>query len=207
MLADFRNLQHKSASGIADQLTAIRKIRFDSKFDITDLKCHRKSQSMCSMQELSIFRLTSTVAMLLFAAVAVAAEDEDERGSLHEAQLMVSQAIELFDSEGAESAFERFNENPAPKFKHKDLYIFVLSANDATIVAHAGVPSIVGTDVRLLIDPNGLNIGNAILDGVSPSGAWVNYGSQTTVPGESIDKLSWVVRHEGFIFGCGVYRY
>ena len=158
------------------------------------------------MQHLYIYRLTAIVALLLFAAVAVAAQDGDERGSRQEAQLMVSQAIELFDSEGAESAFEHFNENPAPKFKYKDLYIFVLSANDARIVAHANAPSIVGTDARLLIDSNGLNIGNVILDGASQSGAWVNYRSQTTVPGKFIDKFSWVIRHKGFIFGCGVYN-
>ena len=138
----------------------------------------------------------------------VEVETEDEtRGTAAQAQDMVKRAIALFDRDGAKAAFERFTNNPGSEFKHADLYIFVARANStALLVAHGADPSLIGVEGTSLIDPNGLNIGRAVLNTVTPEGVWVDYGWKDPVSGEILPKSSWVVSHKGYIFACGIYK-
>ncbi len=54
--------------------------------------------------------------------------------------------IALFDGEGVEAAFARFNDRPAPDFKNLELYIFVIRAKDALILAHGVARSPISAD-------------------------------------------------------------
>ena len=146
------------------------------------------------------------VSLLLLAAPAFSEEHKKKRGTPAQAQAMVARAVALFDEKGAEAAFERITNRPAPEFKHLDLYVFVGKAKNVTIVAHAQTRSLIGTDSTTLIDPNGLNIGRAILDMVKPEGAWVDYGWKDPLTGKIVPKSSWVVLHKGYIFGCGIHK-
>lgn len=136
----------------------------------------------------------------------LAGKDVQERGTPAQAKEMAAQAIALFDREGAKAAFARFNERPAPDFKHLDLYIFVARARDAVILAHGADRSLLGIDAATLVDPKGLNIGRAILARATENGAWVDYGWKDPVSGKVLPKSSWVVRHKDYIFGCGVHK-
>ena len=147
------------------------------------------------------------IAFVLLASPAAAGKEGKRRGTPAEAQAMVARAVALFERDGAEAAFDRFNNRPAPEFRHADLYIFVAKAQEgARIVAHAQTRSLVGTDAAALIDPGGLNIGRAVLANAKPGGAWVDYGWKDPLTGEIMPKSSWVVLHGGYIFGCGVHR-
>ena len=121
------------------------------------------------------------------------------------AQAMVAQAISLYDAKGGKAAFKRFNKKPAPEFKHLDLYIFVMNANNGKLVAHAQAPSIVGIDARGFIDPDGINIGQVLMDAANPVGAWVDYQSRYLGSDEIVLKSTWAVLHDGYIFGCGIH--
>ena len=88
---------------------------------------------------------------------------------------MVDRAVALFIKEGKKAAFDRFNKRPGPEFKHLDLYIFVLRARDATIVAHAQTPMLVGLNGLKLLDARGISIGRLIMGRVTTKGSWVDY--------------------------------
>ena len=143
--------------------------------------------------------------LLLLTAPALA--DEQKRGTPAQAQAMVARAVALFEEEGMKAAFDRFTNRPGAKFRHLDLYIFVLKAAEgARIVAHAQTRSLVGTNATTLIDPDGLNIGRAALEKATPQGAWVDYGWKDPLTGKVVPKSSWAVLHEGYIFGCGIHK-
>ncbi len=147
------------------------------------------------------------VSVLLLASPALADKHAQKRGTPAQAQAIVAKAVALFDKVGMKAAFDRFTNRPAPEFKHLDLYIFVLKAAEgARIVAHAQTRSLIGTNASTLIDPGGLNIGNAALAKATAKGAWVDYGWKDPITGKVVPKSSWAVLHKGYIFGCGVHK-
>ncbi len=159
------------------------------------------------MSKTFIATITILVSLLLIAAPAFADKHKQKRGTPAQARAMVARAVALFDKEGMRAAFDRFTNRPGAEFNHLDLYIFVLKAEKgARIVSHAQTRSIIGTDAASLIDPNGLNIGRAILDKATAKGAWVDYGWKDPLTGKVVPKSSWVVRHKGHIFGCGIHK-
>ena len=38
------------------------------------------------------------------------------------------------------------------------------------------------------------------------NGAWVDYRWEDPLTGKVVPKSSWVVLHNGYIFGCGIYK-
>jgi cytochrome c len=141
-------------------------------------------------------------AVLLFLP---AVQADETHGTAEEAQFMVEQAIGYFDKAGAEAAFAKFNTDPAPSFADRDLYVFVVD-DDGIAVAHAADPSQVGLDVAGLKDVDGKMFGQEILDMATPQGAWVDYKWKDPETGNIEPKSSWVVSHEGYIFGVGIYQ-
>lgn len=159
------------------------------------------------MRKTFIVTITILVSLLLITSPAFADKHAQKRGTPAQAQAMVAKAVALFEKEGLKAAFDRFTNRPGAEFNHLDLYIFVLKdAEGARIVAHAQSRSIVGTNASTLIDPGGLNIGRAILDQATAKGAWVDYGWKDPLTGKVVPKSSWVVRHKGHIFGCGIHK-
>ena len=56
-----------------------------------------------------------------------------------------------------------------------------------------------------LMDSRGKAYGKALLAGATAEGAWVDYSRVNPQSGKDEPKSSWVVLHDGYIFGCGVY--
>ena len=57
-----------------------------------------------------------------------------------------------------------------------------------------------------LKDANGKPFGSELFDKATQSGTWVDYVYKDPATGKEEPKSSWVVRHDGYVFGCGVYR-
>ena len=156
-------------------------------------------------------KTTLPVKIALFASLllltAPALADEPKRGTPAQAQAMGARAVALFEEAGMKAAFDRFTNRPGADFRHLDLYVFVLKAEEgARIVAHAVDRSLVGTKASTLIDPDGLNIGRAALKKATPQGAWVDYGWKDPLTGKVVPKSTWAVLHKGYIFGCGIHK-
>jgi cytochrome c len=146
------------------------------------------------------FALMPLLALVLFLPVPAMAQ---ERGTPDEAQAMVADAIAYTQEVGAQKAFAEMNAGD-PRFRDRDLYIFVVAA-DGAVVAHAADSGRVGLDARTLRDAADTAYGIMIVDHATPEGVWVEYLREDPTTGDVTPKASWVVRHGDYIFGCGVY--
>jgi cytochrome c len=142
----------------------------------------------------------------MLACVAAMAEEPaavTKRATAEEAQALVAKAIAYYDDTNLETAFAAFN-NREGEFVDNDLYIFVYGP-DRTIVSHGADVSLIGTPVDTLIDIHGKPFGAAIQDGATAEGVWVEYTWFNPVDKQLHPKSSWVVLHDGNIFGAGIY--
>jgi cytochrome c len=128
-----------------------------------------------------------------------------QHGTREQAEAMVAKAIALYDEKG-KAAFEVMDQGAASGFRQGDLYIFVLgTGQDARVVAHGLDLRRIGEAVAALNDSQGKAFGKEMLARATPDGAWVDYLRVNPQNGKDEPKSSWVVLHDGYIFGCGVY--
>lgn len=124
-------------------------------------------------------------------------------GTAEEAKALVAKAIALFKEQGTE-AFATMN-RPDGGFVDRDLYIFVIGP-DNKVVAHATDPSRLGRDLMTTTDADGKPFGREMIEAATAAGGWVDYKWRNYLTGQVEPKSSWVVKADGYIFGCGIYR-
>lgn len=151
------------------------------------------------------FRAAGLAAVAAIALIAVASCEEKaaERGTAEEAQAMVANAIAVFDAKG-ETVFADITQQKEG-YRDRDLYIFVIGP-DQKVVAHGGFAERVGINVLEQVDPDGKEYGKAFIAEATADGVWVDYKFNDPESGEVLPKSSWVVLHNGYIFGCGIYK-
>ena len=155
------------------------------------------------MKLTALVRLVSGLAIVFAATITPALAGQD-RGSPEEAQALVSRAVAMYDQAGAAATFAAI-EDPKGEFRDRDLYIFVFGPA-RTIVAHGVNHDLDGTVADTLKDVDGAAFGTRLVDDATSVGAWVDYKWNDPVSGEVLQKSSWVVRHDGHVFGAGVYK-
>jgi signal transduction histidine kinase len=153
------------------------------------------------MKIVSIGRLIVIVLSLLLVPALLTAQ---ERGTAAEAQALVARATALYDEAGRDAAFAAI-EDPDGDFVDHDLYVFVYGPG-RTIVAHGSNRALVGLVADTLIDVDGVPFGAMFMNEATESGTWVDYKWHDPVTREDLPKSSWVVRHDGYIFGSGIYK-
>lgn len=114
---------------------------------------------------------------------------------------LVEQAIARYDANGRDAIAEQYNR---PESVDGQWYVFIVDENDE-FLAHAATPERVGTDVKALTDANGYPHGQAIA-AATEAGGWLEYTRVNPATGMDQPKNSWVIRHDGLIFGSGYYR-
>jgi methyl-accepting chemotaxis protein len=139
-------------------------------------------------------------ALLLVLAGAAAASET--RGTPEEAQTMVERAVAAYDAHGP-AAFAQMTA-PSTEFRDRDLYVFVAGPDNRT-KAHGLDASQVGRDLTQVLDSAGRPFGKEIVEKADQRGVWIDYTWRDPITGKDIQKSSWVVRHHGYIFGCGIY--
>ena len=156
---------------------------------------------------IAMTRRTAVLAMAGAVGLAAlpATADEETRGTAEEAKAMVADAIAYYDEVGAEAAFKTFNTDPRPRFYDRDLYIFVI-ARTGKVVAQAADPNRVGIDAMTVVDAEGTPYGRQEVELPTPEGVWIDYVRTDPLTGEVKQKSSWVVAHDGYNFGCGIYK-
>ncbi len=146
--------------------------------------------------------LVAVVLALVF--VTPSGAQDQERGTAEEAQAMVAHAIEVFDEVGMGETLRRITLAPPPEFNDRDLYVFVLDTS-GSVAAHALYPESVGSNGLGAVDARGSYYVREMLNRASPGGVWVDYIFTDPQTGEPAPKSTWVVRHDMFIFACGIY--
>jgi len=116
---------------------------------------------------------------------------------------MVLDAIALYDKMG-DASFESFNS--APEFHDGNLYVFVFTDSDTMMMAHGANKDMIGKPVNELLDVNGDSIGKMIHEAATPDGAWIKYLWENPSDHKIYPKNSWVIKHDGYVFGSGSYE-
>jgi cytochrome c len=146
-----------------------------------------------------VMAITFLIGNMALAGVLSAAD----RGTEGQAKALVAKAIASYEANGR-AAFSKMTA-PSTDFTQGNLYVFVIGPDHRT-VAHGADATQVGKDVLALRDVSGKHYGKELFDKATPQGAWVDYVYKDPVTGKVAPKKSWVVRHEGYVFGCGVYK-
>ena len=114
----------------------------------------------------------------------------------------VNKAIDMYESEGLEATLAYYNTKES---MDGPWYVFIFDKDD-NIIAHAPDPSLVNGPASNAIGPNGYPAGEAIAAAADEDGEWFAYTYPNPDTGAIETKHSWMVRHNGFLFGSGWYE-
>ena len=142
--------------------------------------------------------------LLLCLALLAGPVAAQERGSARQAQEMVARAIALYDAVGMARALREITLDPQPRFRDRDLYIFVFDLT-GTNAASAVNPRAVGSNDYWARDADGRLFVQDMIARARPQGAWVDYRFPDPLTGDLMAKSSWIVLHDNLVFGCGIY--
>ena len=119
---------------------------------------------------------------------------------------LVEQAIQRYKTEGREATLEYIN---SPANLDGEWYVFLIDEDDI-LIGHPreelrGQYSIGDEIGELGVDITGYRYGE-LLHSVDEEGLWVDYFFLNIATGNHEYKHTWVVRHDGLIFGSGWYQ-
>ena len=124
----------------------------------------------------------------------------DIRGPAAFTRDFVQAALDRYDEQGREATLAHYND---PKSVEGAWYVFIIDDNDL-IVSQPVDPTLVGRDIKTIVGSNGYALGREIAK-ATEGGHWIHYPWPNPVSGQEELKHSWVIRHDGFIFGSGFY--
>ena len=147
----------------------------------------------------------TAVALAIVLSAFFSSSDDDSVDLVDREQFtvdLVQQALERYDRDGRDDTLKYYN---SPDGASGEWYIFILDA-EGTVVAHIN-QSLLGRGVKegLGVDATGYRFGEVML-GTTEAGLWVDYVFFNPKTGRQDVKHSWVVRHDGLIFGSGWYE-
>ena len=115
-------------------------------------------------------------------------------------QALVGQAIERYERDGLAASIEYHN---SPASVDGPWYVFIIDENGYAIAHHN--PDLRNRDPALRIDATGRFYGDD-LRAATEEGRWVDYVIVNPATGDNRQKHTWVVRHDGLLFGSGWYE-
>ena len=145
-------------------------------------------------------------AVSLMKAVAGFDLGDREYGNAEEAVALVKQACELYRNQGREALIAEVNKLGKGRFVDRDLYLMVIGANNAVLVAHGSNPRLLndGPKVR---DVDGRFFVREMVNAARAKGqGWIDYKWAHPVTNEITAKTSYFQRAGDLVIGCGIYR-
>ena len=112
----------------------------------------------------------------------------------------VQQAMNLYVALGLEETVTYYNTEESVDGQW---YVFIIDPDGYTIAHHN--PRFRGRDPSLRVDATGYFYGDDLLS-ATEAGHWVDYVLLNPESGENRQKHTWIVRHDGLLFGSGWYE-
>ena len=114
---------------------------------------------------------------------------------------LVNGAISRYKSDGRDATIAYYNTADSVDGQW---YIYIVDEDDL-VLSHAPSPSLVGTtDIKDLVGQDGYEWGKELAK-ATQAGHWVEYAWVNPATDAEETKRSWVIRHDGLIFGSGYY--
>ena len=119
-------------------------------------------------------------------------------------QAVVAQAVNLYEALGRDAAVSYYN---SPESIDGQWYVFIADEQDV-LIANARKPPLRGADPGPRDRANGYPAGEAVaaVARANPEGAWLEYVFPNPASGRYETKNSWVIVHDGLVFGSGWYE-
>ena len=117
-------------------------------------------------------------------------------------QAYVQAAIDYYEANGLDETVNHYND---PASVDGQWYIFIADETGRLIV-HGANHDLVGVPLDDVIDGNGYPSGRIVANDADEGGAWSEYVFFNPATGRSQAKHSWLVIHDGLIFGSGWYE-
>ena len=114
---------------------------------------------------------------------------------------VVQQAIDRYEADGRQETLGYYNRAESVDGQ----WYVVITDENATIVSHATLPQLVGRsilDPDVSTDSSGYYFGDIAAE-ASRQGRWITYLLDNPETGLEQTKHTWVVRHDGMLFGSG----
>ena len=115
-------------------------------------------------------------------------------------KFLVRDAISRYESEGLDATVAYYNTKESVDGQW---YVFIIDPDGYTIAHHN--PQFRGRDPSLRVDATGYFYGDD-LQSATEAGHWVDYVLLNPESGENRQKHTWIVRHDGLLFGSGWYE-
>ena len=115
-------------------------------------------------------------------------------------QHLVNEAVSMYETQGLEATISYYN---TAESVDGQWYVFIVDAEDS-FLSHAPSPSLLGTDLKAVVGSDGFELGKEIAK-ATEEGHWVEYLWPNPSTETEEMKRSWVIRHDGLIFGSGYY--
>ena len=166
---------------------------------------HRTVSAALSIRVLAALAMALAVAIGAHVGSAQAQETDDLRADpAAYTRAFVDQAIDRYEQNGLGETLAYYN---GAESIDGQWYVFILDVRDV-LVAHAGNPDLVGRHSSRVVGPNGYPTGEAVVAvaRANPEGAWLDYTFVNPASGSFETKHSWVVVHDGLVFGSGWYE-
>ena len=113
----------------------------------------------------------------------------------------VQAALDHYDRDGREATVAYYNSQASVEGQW---YVFIADENDL-FIAHPIMPELIGQDIKTFVGSDGYELGREIAR-ATEAGHWIHYlWPNPAAGGAEEPKHSWVIRHDGLIFGSGYY--
>ena len=113
----------------------------------------------------------------------------------------VQAALDRYDRDGREATIAYHNSQASID---REWYVFIIDENDL-FVSHPVMSDLIGQDVKTIVGSDGYELGEEIAT-ATEDGHWIHYlWPNPAAGGVEEPKHSWVIRHDGLIFGSGYY--
>ena len=113
----------------------------------------------------------------------------------------VQTAIKRYESEGLEATVNYYN---SPESLDGQWYVFIVDENEI-LVGHP-LPELVGMNIHDVVGPTNYPSGSGVYGVADEDGAWFSYPAINVANGAAETKHSWMVLHDGIVFGSGWYE-
>ena len=141
------------------------------------------------------------LAVLIVVALVLSNIDGSESDSEGFTRDFVQQAIDRYDSEGREATVTYYNSSESVSGQW---YVFIIDEDEA-MIAHPTRKDRIGTTREDRVDVNGYYYGDEFAS-ATEDGKWVTYSFTNPTTGQNGKKHTWIVRHNGLLFGSGWYE-
>ena len=112
----------------------------------------------------------------------------------------VNRAIDLYDQRGLEAVQAYYN---SAESHVGEWYLFAIDENDIYVL-HGLLPRLIGTDIKLVVDSTGYELGKDIAR-ATEEGRWIEYLWPHPATLTEVPKVAYAKRHDGYVFASGYY--